>query len=130
MAKAETAKAAAPEKAEAQVQPISLDVRINSIHPTGTLRAVASATLNGQFAVRNIKVMEGSKGLFISMPSYKAGNGEYRDICFPTTPEFRQKLQDTILNAYGQAITQGQKAAAQRPFEAPEQGSGLTMGSI
>ena len=130
MAKTETAKAAVPEKAEAQTQPLSLDVRINSIHPSGTLRAVASATLNGQFAVRNIKVMEGSKGLFISMPSYKAGNGEYRDICFPTTTEFRQQLNDTILKAYDQAIAQGQKQAAAHPFEAPEQSSGMTMGPM
>lgn len=131
MANAENAKAPVSEKAENQALPIELDVRINSIRPQGSLKAVASATLNGQFAVRNIKVMESSKGLFISMPSYRGGNGQYRDICFPTTSDFREKLSNAVLNAYHQALTQGQKeatqAAQQHPFEAPEQNSGVQM---
>jgi stage V sporulation protein G len=131
MAKAENTNAPAPEKAEKQNLPIELDVRINSIHPQGSLKAMASATLNGQFAVRNIKVMESSKGLFISMPSFRGGNGQFRDICFPTTNEFRQQFNNAVLNAYNQALTQGQKEAAQQhPFEAPEQNSGIQMAGM
>jgi stage V sporulation protein G len=132
MAKTETPKAPAPEEAKSQALPTSVDVRINSIRPEGSTKAIASATLNGCFAVRNIKVMESSKGLFVSMPSYRAGNGQYRDICFPTTAEFRQKLNDAVIGAYHQALAQGQKEAAQQqpPFEAPEKNSGLQMGSM
>lgn len=132
MAKAENTKAPTPEEAESQNLPIELDVRINSIRPQGSLKAVASATLNGQFAVRNIKVMESSKGLFVSMPSYRAGNGQFRDICFPSTADFREKLNNAVLSAYNQALAQGQKEAAQQqhPFEAPEQNSGVQMASM
>ena len=48
---------------------MNLDVRINRLIPgDGNVRAVASANFDGCFAVKNIKVMEGSKGLFVSMP--------------------------------------------------------------
>jgi stage V sporulation protein G len=65
------------------------DVKIHSIRPAGSCKATASVNIYGVFAVRGIKIMEGSKGLFISMPSYKAGNGEYKDICFlvPRSPK-------------------------------------------
>ncbi len=86
---------------------MNLDVRINRLIPgDGNIRAVASANFDGCFAVKNIKVMEGSKGLFVSMPSYKAQDGSYKDICFPTTPEFRQQLSNEIIGAYHQTISQ------------------------
>lgn len=66
----------------AQALHMKVDVKISSIRPEGSLRAIASVNLNDCFAIRNVKVMEGSNGLFAAMPSYKAGNGEYRDICF------------------------------------------------
>jgi stage V sporulation protein G len=100
MAKAENTNAPATEQAETRDLPIALEVRINSIRPQGNPKAVASATLNGKFAVRNIRVMESSKGLFVSMPDYRAGNGQYRDICFPTTADFRQQLNDAVIGAY------------------------------
>lgn len=133
MAKVETAKApAAPEEATKQPLPIDLDVRINSIRPQGSLKAIASVNLNGQFAVHNVKVMEGSKGLFISMPSYRGGNGQYRDICFPVTNEFRQQFNQAVLDAYQQTLVQDQKEAAQQqpPAETPEQSPGMQMGSM
>ena len=55
--------------------------------------------------------MEGSKGLFVSMPSYKAGNGEYKDICFPCTKEARIEFDKAVIGAYQQVLTQGQVAA-------------------
>ena len=68
------------------------DVRINSMYPPGTqggTRAYASATIDGCFAVRGIKLVEGGKdGLFVSMPSRKTQDG-YKEICFPVTAEFR-----------------------------------------
>lgn len=75
----------------------------------GNVRAVASVNFDDCFAVKNIKVMEGNKGLFVSMPSYKTQDGGYKDICFPTTAEFRQQLNNEIIDAYCQAITQLQE---------------------
>ena len=88
------------------VLPMQYDVRIHSIQFDGPCRATASLNINGCFAVRGVKVMESSRGLFVSMPSYKAGNGEYKDICFPCTKDARIEFDDAVLSAYQQALTQ------------------------
>lgn len=100
------------------------EVKIHSIHPEGTLRATASVNVYGDFAVRGIKVMEGTKGLFVSMPSYKAGNGEYKDICFPCTKEAKAEFDNAVISAYQQTLTQGQTAARQKEAPAPVQEHG------
>ena len=76
------------------------DVKIQSIRPEGTLRATATVNINDAFAIRGIKLMEGSKGLFVSMPSFKAGNDEYKDICFPCTSEARKEFDQAVMGAY------------------------------
>ena len=112
-----------------QPLPMKVDVKIGSIRPEGNVRAYASINLNDCFAIRNVKVVDSSKGLFIAMPSYKAGNGEYKDICFPVTKEFREQLNNAVVDAYRQALTQSQQqGASSAPFEqSPEQGSGMQM---
>lgn len=85
--------------------PMEMDVRIHSLRTDGSVLANASVTLNGCFAVRGVKVMNGSNGPFVSMPSYKDRDG-YKDICFPCTKEFRQQFQQTVLGTYQQALTQ------------------------
>ncbi|WP_088224637.1 SpoVG family protein [Desulfosporosinus sp. FKB] len=117
--------------ADEQELPMKVDVKISSIRPEGSVRAYASVNLNDCFAIRNVKVVDSSKGLFIAMPSYKAGNGEYKDICFPVTKEFREQLNNAVIEAYNQALTQSrqQKAADTPSFDqALEQRSGMQMG--
>lgn len=97
------------------------DVKIHSIRPEGSCKATASVNVYGDFAVRGIKVMEGSKGLFVSMPSYKAGNGEYKDICFPCTKEAKAEFDKAVMDAYQQALTQGQAAAQKKESHEPRQ---------
>ena len=58
-----------------------------------------------------VKIIEGANGLFVSMPSYKVGN-EYKDICFPITQECRKQLNDAVIGAYEQALTQSQNSMA------------------
>lgn len=108
--------------------PMRVDVKINSIRPEGSIKAFASVNLNGCFAVHGIKVLESSKGLFVSMPGYKGGNGEFKDHCFPVTKEFREQLYGAVLDAYQQALVQthSQAQSGQAP-EAPEQTSGMQM---
>lgn len=113
-----------------QPLPMKVDVKIGSIRPEGSVKAIASVNLNDCFAIRNVKVMDGSKGLFVAMPSYKAGNGEYKDICFPVTAAFRQQLSDSIIDAYHQALTQGQKPEVQAPFEELEQNECMQIGGM
>ena len=67
--------------------------------------ADASVTLNGCFAIRGIQIRAGQNGPFVSMPSRQV-HGEYRDICFPCTSEFRQTFDQAVLDAYRMEISQ------------------------
>lgn len=106
---ARTENTAAGQETGKAAQPLDFEVRIHHINPnvSDAIKGTASVNINKAFAVRGIKIMEGTNGLFISMPSYKSGN-EYKDICFPITPECRKQLNDAVLQAYEQAIIQGQ----------------------
>lgn len=92
---------------------MDINVRINKINTTGSVKATASVTLDECFSIRGVKVIEGKNGLFINMPSYKGSNGQYNDICFPTTAEFRKQLADSVVEAYKLAIEQIQKQSTQ-----------------
>ena len=76
------------------------DVRVRTIPNDGKMKAVASITLDQEFVVHDIKIIEGDKGLFIAMPSRKTAENEFRDIAHPIKPETREYIQETILNAY------------------------------
>ena len=110
--RAETTEQHAPSGAgNKENTPLQFDVRIQSIRPGDSIKGTASVNINGAFAIRGVKIIEGSNGLFVSMPSYKAGN-EYKDICFPITQECRKQLHEAVIGAYEQAISQGQDTVA------------------
>ena len=95
------------------VLPMQYDVRIHSIQFDGPCRATASLNINGCFAVRGVKLMEGSNGLFVSMPGQINSKGEIKDICFPYTREARAELESAVVTAYQQALTQGMNRSPQ-----------------
>ena len=74
------------------------DVRIRKVAKEGKMKAVVSITIDNEFVVHDIKVIEGEKGLFIAMPSRKAADGEYRDIAHPINSDTR--IQTLILEQY------------------------------
>ena len=76
------------------------DVRVRKVAKEGKMRAVVSITIDNEFVVHDIKVIEGEKGLFIAMPSRKASDGEYRDIAHPINSETRDRIQSLILEMY------------------------------
>ena len=76
------------------------DVRVRRITQSGKMKAVVSITLDNEFVVHDIKVIDGEKGLFIAMPSRKSADGEYRDIAHPINSETREMIQDIILERY------------------------------
>jgi stage V sporulation protein G len=80
------------------------NVRVRKIAKEGKMKAVASVTLDDEFVVHDIKVIEGDKGLFIAMPSKKATDGEYRDIAHPINSSVRERWQREILKAYEEAL--------------------------
>ena len=76
------------------------DVRIRKVAKEGKMKAVVSITIDNEFVVHDIKVIEGEKGLFIAMPSRKAADGEYRDIAHPINSDTRNMIQTLILEQY------------------------------
>ena len=80
------------------------DVWVRKITKEGKLKAVVSITLDDEFVVHDIKVIEGDKGLFIAMPSKKSADGEYRDIAHPINSATREMIQTVILERYQQSL--------------------------
>ena len=80
------------------------DVRIRKVEKEGKMKAVVSITIDEDFVVHDIKVIEGEKGLFIAMPSRKAADGEYRDIAHPINSDTRDRIQRLILERYRETI--------------------------
>lgn len=82
------------------------DVRIRKVAKEGKMKAVVSITIDDEFVVHDIKVIEGEKGLFIAMPSRKASDGEYRDIAHPINSSTRDFIQSMILTKYEEAVAE------------------------
>jgi stage V sporulation protein G len=78
------------------------DVRVRRVAKEGKMRAVVSITIDNEFVIHDIKVIEGEKGLFIAMPSRKSSDGEYRDIAHPINSSTREVIQNLILEKYEQ----------------------------
>lgn len=79
------------------------DVRVRKISKEGKMKAVVSVTIDDEFVVHDIKVIEGDKGLFIAMPSRRSSDGEYRDVAHPINTSTRERLQAVIQEAYEKA---------------------------
>ena len=80
------------------------DIRIRSVEKGGKMKAVVSITIDDEFVVHDIKIIEGEKGMFIAMPSRKAADGEYRDIAHPINTATRERLQSMILSKYQESL--------------------------
>jgi len=82
------------------------DVRIRKIDKEGKMKAVVSITIDNEFAVHDIKIIEGEKGEFIAMPSRKNAEGEYRDVAHPINSETRTQIQELIMQKYREEIAE------------------------
>lgn len=82
------------------------DVRVRKITKEGKMKAIVSITLDNEFVVHDIKVIDGEMGLFIAMPSKKSADGEHRDIAHPINSDTRNMIQDTILAAYEKSLSE------------------------
>jgi stage V sporulation protein G len=80
------------------------DVRVRKITKEGKMKAIVSITIENEFVIHDIKVIEGEKGMFIAMPSKKAADGEYRDIAHPINSDTRDQIQRIVLERYEQAL--------------------------
>lgn len=73
------------------------------------MKAIVSITLDNEFVVHDIKVIEGEKGMFIAMPSRKAADGEYRDIAHPINSDTRDRIQNIILAKYESTLLEAEE---------------------
>ncbi|HWI49217.1 MAG TPA: septation regulator SpoVG [Rummeliibacillus sp.] len=76
------------------------DVRLRRVETDGRMRAIASITLDNEFVVHDIRVIDGNTGLFVAMPSKRTPDGEFRDIAHPINSGTRSKIQESVLEAY------------------------------
>jgi stage V sporulation protein G len=87
------------------------DFRFNLVNKD-CLRAFVSCKVGGAIVLDGMRVVEGTRGRFVSMPSRKDAKGEYQDIYFPASKEVREELQEAVLEGYSEALrTQSQPAA-------------------
>ena len=97
---------------------MKIKAKIDRMVNAGNVKAIASVTLDGQFVVKNLKVMDGRKGLFVSMPQEsftgRGGEKKYSNLFFALTNTAKMDLQDAVLQAYQQQL---------HPSDAPQQTS-------
>ncbi|PRO64418.1 septation regulator SpoVG [Alkalicoccus urumqiensis] len=79
------------------------DVRLRRVQTEGRMRAIASITLDDEFVVHDIRVIDGNNGMFVAMPSKRTPDGEFRDIAHPISSRSREKIQGAVLHAYEEA---------------------------
>lgn len=82
------------------------DVRVRRLTTEGRMRAIVSITLDDNFAVHDLRVIEGSSGLFVAMPSKRNPSGEFRDIAHPINAQTRAQIQEAVLKAYSAELEQ------------------------
>ncbi|MDT4762402.1 septation regulator SpoVG [Sphaerochaeta sp. PS] len=86
------------------------EVRVRKVSQAGKLKAYVTVTFDNQFVVHNIKVIEGREGDFIAMPSRQLANGEFKDVAHPICSEFRDHLQQVVMEAYVSDVGEATKA--------------------
>jgi stage V sporulation protein G len=76
------------------------DIRLKKVESDSKVRAFVSITFDDSFVIKDLKVVDGKNGLFVSMPSRKKSDGEYVDIAHPIKSEVRKRIQERILDVY------------------------------
>ncbi len=88
------------------------DIRIRKLHDEGKMKAVVSVTIDNAFVIHDIKIIDGSNGLFVAMPSRKVGEEEYRDIAHPINSDARTSMQSMIFEEYQRAIVEREQVSS------------------
>lgn len=87
---------------------MEIKARIDRMVGSKTLKAIASVSLDGKFVVKNLRVVDGNKGLFVALPqeSYtdREGKKQYSNVFFPITNAAKYDLQDAVLAVYEQCL--------------------------
>jgi stage V sporulation protein G len=76
------------------------DVRLRRVNTDGRMKAICSITIDNEFVVHDIRVIDGNNGMFVAMPSKRTPEGEFRDIAHPISSATREKIQAAVLAEY------------------------------
>ncbi len=87
------------------------DVRVRLVTRDKKMKAIVSITMDDEFVVHDIKVIEGDQGLFIAMPSRMMTDGEFKDIAHPIKSETRAKIQEAIFEKYREVSARLEESA-------------------
>ncbi len=97
------------------------DVRLRRIETEGKLRAYVSITFDDSFVVHDLRVIDGTKGMFVAMPSKRLPNGDHKDIAHPINTEIREKIQNAVLEVYQKEVEEApQKKEVETEVEVEE----------
>ena len=76
------------------------DIRVRLVANDGNLKAFASFTIDGAFVVHDVRIIDGPNGYFVSMPSKRTPNGEFKDIVHPIDTKTREQITEALVKAY------------------------------
>ncbi len=93
------------------------DVRLRKIETEGKLRAYVSITFDDSFVVHDLRVIDGTKGMFVAMPSKRLPNGDHKDIAHPINTEIREKIQNAVLDVYSRELEEAPQAKVEAKEE-------------
>ncbi len=79
------------------------EVRVSPIEGDEKLKGFATVIFDNEFVVRDLKIINGQKGLFVAMPSRKMKDGSFKDVAHPLNNEMRRKLEEAVLSEYEKA---------------------------
>jgi stage V sporulation protein G len=82
------------------------EVKVFPVQNNDKLKAYASVVFDNCFVVRDLRVINGTSGLFVAMPSRKRKDGTFRDTAHPLNMEMRNMIERSILNVYEEKVTQ------------------------
>ncbi len=89
---------------------VTLDVEVADIRKIvgdSNLKAFADLKIGGSLIIKGFSVMQGKRGVFVSMPRKVNKDGKWFDMITPTNDDFRQELEEKVLEAYEQEIDGG-----------------------
>ena len=92
------------------------EVKVYLTKEDGRLKAYATIVFDNDFIVRDLKVIEGDKGLFVSMPSRRRRDGTFRDVVHPLNSDTRKKIEDAVVAEYQKARESGSDVMADIEF--------------
>lgn len=104
---------------------MKIQAKIDRLVKSGSTKAIASITLDSWYVVKGLRVVDGKKGLFVSMPqeSYMdKGEKKYSNIFFPITNAAKTELQEAVLNAYDQYLDPQHEASPSVKWENTDDG--------